>query len=228
MTYVFPPRSQPATAINESSLLFPINRIHCVGRNYAAHVREMGFDPDREPPFFFQKPSDAIMPNGATIPYPSDTSNLHHEVELVVAIGAGGRDIPVEQALNCVWGYAVGVDLTRRDRQLEARDRGRPWEPGKAFDHSAPLAPIVPVERCGHLTAGRISLSVDGEPRQRADLKQLVWSVAEVISALSRSWEVFPGDLIFTGTPEGVGPIARGQKVEASIDGLPSLAFSID
>lgn len=225
--YVFPPRPRPVAQVAGTSQQFPINRIHCVGRNYAAHIREMGFDPDREPPFFFQKPSDAYVASGAEIAYPPDTENLQFEIELVAAIGKGGRDIPVDEALDHIWGYAVGVDLTRRDRQLQARDRGRPWEPGKAFDKSAPMAPIVRATECGHLSRGRIWLTVNGATKQDADIGQLVWSVPEIVSTLSRSWELIPGDLIFSGTPEGVGPIQPGDHVEGGVDGLPPISFVI-
>jgi fumarylpyruvate hydrolase len=228
MTYVFPPRPQASAAIHGSRDLFPVNHIHCVGRNYAAHVREMGFDPNREPPFFFQKPADAIVPTGSSIPYPRMSSNVHHEIELVVAIGkASNQEIPVEEALDYVWGYATGVDLTRRDLQLIARDNGRPWEPGKSFDRSAPMAPIVPVSQCGHLDGAKVWLTVNGESRQSTTLNHLIWSVAEVISFLSRGWELFPGDLIFTGTPEGVGPVVKGDKVEGGIEGLPGVEFTV-
>ncbi len=227
MTYVFEPRPHPAAAIAGSDKLFPINRIYCVGRNYAAHIREMGFDPDREPPFFFQKPADAYVRSGASIPYPADTTNLQFEIELVAAIGKGGRDIALKDALNHVWGYAVGVDLTRRDRQFEARDRGRPWEPGKAFDRSAPMGELVSVDKCGHIERARISLSVNGEAKQDADVGQLIWSIPEVIAALSRSWELAPGDLIFSGTPEGVGTIKAGDKIEGNVEGLPPVSFTI-
>lgn len=228
MTYVFPPQPQASAAIHGASDRFPVNRIHCVGRNYAAHVREMGFDPNREPPFFFQKPADAIVPTGSTIPYPRMSENVHHEIELVVAIGkASVTEIPVEEALDYVWGYATGVDLTRRDLQLIARDNGRPWEPGKAFDRSAPMGPLVPVSKCGHLEGAKVWLTVNGETRQSTTLEYLIWSVAEVVSFLSRGWELVPGDLIFTGTPEGVGPVVRGDKVEGGIEGLPGVEFTI-
>lgn len=227
MTYTFAPRAQPVAAVQGSSDLFPVNRIHCVGRNYAAHAREMGFDPDREAPFFFQKPSDALVENGKDIPYPSNTKDVHHEIELVVAIGKQGKNIPLDKALEYVWGYAVGVDLTRRDLQLIARERGRPWEPGKAFDRSAPIAPIVPVAESGHLEGADIWLKVNGEPRQSSTIGHLIWSVAEVISILSESWDLLPGDLIFTGTPEGVGAIQAGDVVTGGVTGLPELSFKL-
>lgn len=226
-SFAFTPPPQASASILNSLKRFPVNRIYCVGRNYAAHIREMGFDPDREPPFFFQKPSDALVTSGNDVPYPLDTANLQHEIELVVAIGTGGENIAVDDALKHVWGYGVGIDLTRRDRQLEARDRGRPWEPGKAFDQSAPIAPLVPVEECGHVDKGRIWLTVNGETKQEADLRQLIWSTPEIIAALSRSCRLVAGDLIFTGTPEGVGPINPNDTVEGGVDGLPSVRLRI-
>jgi fumarylpyruvate hydrolase len=227
VTYVFPPQPQVTAAIKGSDELFPVNRIHCVGRNYAAHIREMGFDPDREPPFFFQKPTDALVANEVPIPYPASTENFQYEIELVAAIGKAGKDISIEDALDYVWGYATGIDLTRRDLQMAARERGRPWEPGKAFDRSAPMAPIVPVAECGHLEGAEIWLNVNGEQKQRSTVGHLVWSVAEVISILSKSWELIPGDLIFTGTPEGVGPLVAGDEVVGGVDGLPDVSFKI-
>lgn len=227
MTYVFPPRQQVAAPIKGSNLLFPVNRIHCVGRNYAEHVREMGFDPDREAPFFFQKPTDALVANDASIPYASSTSDLQHEIELVAAIGKAGKDVPVEDALDYVFGYATGVDLTRRDLQLAARDRGRPWEPGKAFDQSAPMTEIVPAAEVEVPHGASIWLKVNGEIRQQSTIGHLIWSVAEVVSILSQSWELIPGDLIFTGTPAGVGPLVRGDQVSGGIEGLPELRFAI-
>jgi fumarylpyruvate hydrolase len=227
MNFVFPPQPQASAAIAKSAQRFPVNRIYCVGRNYAAHVREMGFDPNHEAPFFFQKPANAVVGSGSDIPFPMNAENLHHEIELVVAIGKDGRNIKVENALDHVWGYGVGVDLTRRDRQLEARDKGRPWDLGKAFDRSAPLGELTPASVSGHIDTGRIWLRVNGEIRQDADLKQLIWSAPEVIATLSESFELLPGDLIFTGTPEGVGPLRAGDRVEGGIDGLPTLNFRI-
>lgn len=221
MNYVIPAPPQAAVAV-EGGGLFPVRRIWCVGRNYAAHAREMGAD-DREPPFFFAKPADAVVPGGGDIPYPPDTADLHHEVELVLAVGRAGREIAAEAALDHVWGYAVGVDLTRRDLQAEAKKAGRPWDLAKGFDRSAPISEIRPAALGGHLRRGRILLSVDGQVRQDADLADMTWNPAEIIAALSRSVELAPGDLIFTGTPEGVGPLARGQVAAAHIEGLPSL-----
>ena len=211
--------------------VFPVRRIYCVGRNYAAHAREMGGDPTREAPFFFCKPADAVVPVRAgtlgELAYPSATQDFHHEVELVVAIGRGGADIPVAQALDHVWGYTVGLDMTRRDLQGVLKSKGQPWEAAKAFGHSAPVAPLVPVEDCGHPAAAPIWLTVNGEARQHGDLADMIWSVAEIIARLSAYFRLEPGDLIFTGTPEGVGPVKPGDVVEAAVDGLASLALRI-
>lgn len=206
---------------------FPVRRIYCVGRNYAAHAREMGHDPDREPPFFFEKPTDAIVPTGSTIPYPKATEDYHHEIELVVAIGKGGDDIPQEAALDHVFGYAVGLDMTRRDLQGIAKKMGRPWDMGKGFDQSAPIAPIHPVSSVGHIDKGAIWLKVDGKITQNADIADLIWNVAETISYLSGLVRLEPGDLIYTGTPEGVGPVARGQRMDGHVDGLTDISITI-
>lgn len=218
MTYAFPPAPQPAVAIEGEEILFPVRRIYCVGRNYAAHAREMGGDPTREAPFFFAKPADAVVASGQTIPFPTNTHDLHHEIELVAAIGRGGSDIDPAQALGHVFGYAVGVDLTRRDRQGEMKTGGRPWEIGKAFDRSAPISAIR--RASGPPPQGRIWLDIDGERRQDGDLADLIWSVAETVAILSRSWELQAGDLIFTGTPEGVGPVRPGQAIVGGINGV--------
>jgi fumarylpyruvate hydrolase len=223
--YVLPPPAQPALPVEGTSALFPVRRILCVGRNYAAHRREMGGD-DREPPFFFAKPADAVVASGAAIAYPSMTSNLHHEIELVVALGDGGTDVPVDQALSLVWGYAAGVDLTRRDLQAAARDKGQPWEASKGFDASAPTGLIRPVARAGH-PQGAIRLSVNGAVRQDALISDMIWNVAEIISQASRLWRLAPGDLIFTGTPDGVGPLVRGDQVEGSIEDVGEVRFTI-
>ncbi|GAC1629475.1 MAG: fumarylacetoacetate hydrolase family protein [Nevskia sp.] len=208
---------------------FPVNRIFCVGRNYAAHAREMGRDPDREAPFFFMKPAQAAVDAAqrVTIPYPPMTKNFHHEVELVVAIGAGGRDIAVASALAYVYGYAIGLDMTRRDLQLEARDKGRPWEFGKAFAQSAPIGAIRRAQELGHVERGAIALSVNGQARQSSDLAKLIWSVAESIAQLSQYETLEPGDLIMTGTPEGVAAVLPGDAMRASIDGLGSIEVAI-
>jgi fumarylpyruvate hydrolase len=227
MTYAIDPPRQPSVAVAGSDARFPVRRIFCVGRNYADHVREMGNDPKSEPPLFFTKPADAVVESGAAIPYPSQTANLHHEVELVLAIGLGGADIAPANAPDHVWGYAVGVDLTRRDRQAEAKQAGAPWDAAKAFDHSAPIGALVPKAQAGPMTHARIWLSVNGETRQDADIDQMIWTIPEIIAALSRSWALAPGDLIFTGTPAGVGPLVAGDAVACGVAGLPELRFSI-
>lgn len=220
-----------AIPIAGSDQLFPVRRIYCIGRNYAAHAREMGSDPTREPPFFFQKPGDSIqviLPGEvAAHPYPPQTKNYHYEVELVAALDKGGRNIPVEKALACVYGYAVGLDMTRRDLQSEMKDQKKPWDIGKAFDHAAPVGPIHPVSKIGHLNAGEISLAVNGAVKQKADLSQMMWSVAEQISKLSQLFELKAGDLIMSGTPENVGPVIVGDTVTAKIAGLPDLEMKI-
>ena len=227
MSFVIPPSPQPSVEVAGSDERFPVHRVYCVGRNYAKHAREMGMDPDREPPFFFSKPADAVVANGTPVPYPPRTSNLHHELELVVAIGTGGSDIPLDSALAHVYGYAVGLDLTRRDQQFAARDQGRPWDVAKGFDHSAPVSAIRPAAEMGHLEQGAIWLEVNGEPRQRANLSEMIWSVPEIVAELSTYFELRPGDLIFTGTPEGVGPVKRGDSLVGGIDGLETLRITI-
>jgi len=207
---------------------FPVRRIYCVGRNYAAHAREMGHDPNREPPFFFMKPADAIVPNHSTMAYPTQTGDLHHEIEMVVALKGGGRDVPVERALDLVYGYAVGLDMTRRDMQNVAKKMQRPWDMSKGFDQSAPCAAISPVSEAGHPGKGAIWLKVNGELRQQGDLSDLIWSVAETISYLSGLVELAPGDLIFSGTPEGVGPVKRGETMVGHVDGLPDLTIKVE
>jgi fumarylpyruvate hydrolase len=203
--------------------LFPIRRVWCVGRNYAEHAREMGHDPDREPPFFFAKPADAVMPGGGDLPFPVGTKDLHHEIELVVAIGRAGAAIAEADALNHVWGYAVGLDMTRRDLQGEAKKTGRPWEMGKAFDRSAPMSALVPASRIGHPSTGAIRLHVNGALRQSADLKDLIWNVPETIAHLSRLVELAPGDLIMTGTPAGVAAVQPGDVLEGMVEGVGTL-----
>ena len=218
---------RPTVGIAGSAARFPVHRIYCVGRNYAAHAREMGSDPTREPPCFFTKPADAVVANGSAVRYPSRTANLHHEVELVVAIGKGGRHVPVAEALEHVFGYAVGNDLTRRDLQSHAKDNGLPWDVAKGFDHSAPISAIRPVSDGGHLSSGRIWLEVNGQARQDANLMELIWSVPEIVAELSTLFELQPGDLIFTGTPAGVGAVERGDSIVAGIDGLDTLRTTI-
>lgn len=210
----------------EGGGIFPVRRIYCVGRNYADHAREMGSDPDREPPFFFSKPADAAI-QGHAVPYPPQTQDLQHEVELVLALGGGGRDLSLEAADAAIFGYAVGVDLTRRDLQAEAKAKGRPWDMAKGFDASAPIGRILPRAAAALSGATRIRLSVDGGEKQNGGLAQMIWSPAEVIANLSAFVELKPGDLIFTGTPGGVGTLARGAKVRAEIDGLPRLIFTL-
>ena len=225
--YVLPPPAVPSVAVVGTDARFPVRRIFCVGRNYAAHAREMGRDPDREPPFFFLKPADTVVDNGATVPYPPETSNFHYEIELIVAIGKGGADIPVERALDHVYGYAVGIDLTRRDLQLQAREQGRPWDWGKGFDFSAPIAPLRRVEEVGHPKSGRIWLAVDGQVKQDSDIAKLIWPVPDIIAIASRSMELRPGDLIMTGTPEGVGPVKHGEVMTGGIDGLGEIKIAV-
>jgi fumarylpyruvate hydrolase len=227
MTYVFALPALPAVPVIDRSDRFPVHRVYCVGRNYAAHAREMGANPEREPPFFFTKPANALVANNTTIAYPPRTANLHHEIELVVALGKGGKDVPVAQALEHVFGYAVGNDLTRRDLQLAARDQGRPWDTGKAFDHSAPITAITPVAQRGHVSKGRIWLQVNGELRQQGDIADLIWSVPEIIAELSTLFELAPGDLIYTGTPAGVSAVKSGDRMEGGVEGLETLLTTI-
>lgn len=225
MDYAFPP---VVTSIPVMSMRpFPVRRIFCVGQNYAAHAREMGTDPDRSTPVFFTKPADAILPNGSVMPYPSATANLHHEIELVVALNLGGSNIPVEQANDYILGYAVGLDMTRRDLQSAARAKGMPWDMAKGFDHSAPISAITPEMYTGIIAKGKIELKVNGEVRQSSDLCNMIWSAPEIIHELSKLVELAPGDLIFTGTPEGVGPVVKGDKLEAAIAGLEPLLITV-
>jgi fumarylpyruvate hydrolase len=206
---------------------FPVRRVFCVGRNYAAHAREMGRDPDREPPFFFTKWAETVVPSGTTIAYPPETSNFHYEAELVVAIGKGGRNIAVEAALDHVYGYATGLDMTRRDLQLTAREQGRPWDTGKNVEQSSPLGPIHPAGEIGHPDSGAITLTVNGETKQSADLADLIWPVADVIAFLSTLYRIEPGDLIYTGTPAGVGPVVTGDVIVVAIAGLEPTTITI-
>jgi fumarylpyruvate hydrolase len=206
---------------------FPVRRIFCVGRNYAEHALEMGGNPEREAPFFFTKPADAVLTGGADMPYPTATANLHHEMELVAAIGTGGADIPVAQALQHVWGYAAGLDMTRRDLQNEAKKAARPWDMAKGFDHSAPIGDLVPAARLPDPTHGRIELKVNGAVRQSSDLSQMIWSVAETVAYLSTLVRLAPGDLIFTGTPAGVGAVGRGDVLEGSIEGVGAVRVRV-
>jgi len=226
MKYVIEPPAQAVISVAGTDALFPVRRIWCIGRNYAEHAREMGHDPNREPPFFFQKPSDAVVANRSTLRFPAKTRDLHHEIELVVAIGKAGRNIAVGQALEHVFGYAVGLDMTRRDLQNEAKKLQRPWEMGKSFDESCPVTAIVPASRTGHLRKGAIWLKVNGETRQSGDLGQQIWQVDEAIAYLSSYVALQPGDLIMTGTPAGVGPCKPGDRLEGHIDGLEELIVS--
>jgi fumarylpyruvate hydrolase len=221
----FDPPPQPVVPLLDEAALFPVRRIYCVGRNYAAHRREMGGGDDPDPPFFFSKPGDAVVPPRANPPYPSMTHNLHHEMELVVAIGAGGADVPPDAALDLVFGYAAGVDLTRRDLQSAYREKGQPWEGAKGFDASAPISAIK--RWSGPPPQGRIWISVNGQVKQDANVADMIWGVAAIISEASKLWRLEPGDLIYTGTPEGVGPLVRGDLVEGEIEDVGGLSFRV-
>ncbi|OZI74821.1 fumarylacetoacetate hydrolase family protein [Bordetella genomosp. 12] len=225
--YVIAAPERASAAVAGSSQRFPIRRVFCVGRNYAEHAREMGHDPDREPPFFFTKPADAVVPAQGTLPYPPLTEDLHHEIEMVVAIGKGGVNIAVDDALTHVWGYAVGLDLTRRDLQAQAKKLGRPWDWSKAFDASGPITPLRAASDIGHPQKGRIWLEVNGAVRQQGDLAELIWSVPEVIAAISRSVALQPGDLIFTGTPAGVAALQPGDVAHGGADGIGEFELTI-
>jgi fumarylpyruvate hydrolase len=230
MEYTFTPPAQAAVPVAGSTQMFPVHRVYCVGRNYVEHAKEMGHS-GREAPFFFIKPADALLPvaAGATgeMAYPGMTSDLHHEIELVVAIGKGGRDIAAADAGKHIWGYAVGLDMTRRDLQAEAKKLGRPWDTGKGFDQSAPIAPLHPVSETGLLEKGNIRLDVNGASRQNSDISKLIWNVAETIEHLSRYFELKPGDLIFSGTPEGVAAVQKGDVLEGAVDGLTPLRVKV-
>ncbi|MCS6945660.1 MAG: fumarylacetoacetate hydrolase family protein [Sutterellaceae bacterium] len=230
MGYVFAAPPQAVVPVSGSTDLFPVRRIYCVGRNYVEHAQEMGFC-GREPPFFFAKPADAVLPvaeaTTGELPYPPSTTDLHHEVELVVAIGRRAVAVSVEDAAALIWGYAIGLDMTRRDLQGEMKKQGRPWEVGKAFDFSAPIGPIRPVGQTGLITRGRIWLQVNGAPRQEGDVGRMIWNVAETIAHLSRYFALAPGDLIFTGTPAGVGPVQRGDLMEAGIEGVGQIRVRV-
>ena len=230
MSYVFNPPAVASVPVLGRPERFPVHRIYCVGRNYEEHAKEMGFT-GREPPFFFLKPADAIVPvevgTTGTMPYPTLTSNLHHEIELVVAIGKAGKNILAADALDYIWGYAVGLDMTRRDLQNDMKKQGRPWCIGKAFEHAAPIGPITPAAEAGDIAKATISLQVNGADRQRSDISKLIWNIAETIEHLSAAWELQPGDLIMTGTPEGVAAVVRGDVLEGRIDGLSPLSVKI-
>ncbi len=221
-SYAIDPPEIPSVPVAGGGSRFPVRRVYCIGRNYAAHAVEMGHDPDREPPFFFQKNPDNLDPSGE-FPYPPMSGDVHHEVELAVALKSGGTDIPIARALDHVWGYAVSLDMTRRDLQGEMKRMGRPWEIGKAFERSAPIGPIMPAEQTGHLSDGRIELEVNGELRQQGDLNQMIWKVPEMINYLSTYYELKAGDVLLSGTPSGVGPVVRGDRMHATIEGLGDL-----
>jgi fumarylpyruvate hydrolase len=225
--YVVTPPAPAAVAVVGDDARFPVRRIYCVGRNYVDHIREMKEADERDPPFFFQKPADAIVADGGVVPYPPITDDLQYEVELVVAIGQGGRDIPADRALGHIFGYAIGLDMTRRDRQRESGKKGLPWEIGKSFDHSAPCGPIHPVAAVGHKLAGRMSLAVNGETKQDTELGMMIWNVPEIVANLSRQYRLAPGDLIYTGTPAGVTPVKTGDVLVGAVDGLGTLTITI-
>ena len=225
--YVFAPPATVSVGVVGESARYPVRRIYCVGRNYAEHAREMGHDPDRELPFFFQKNPDNLVLDNKNFPYPTMTSNLHHEIELVVAMGQGGRDIQAANALSHVYGYALGIDLTRRDLQNEAKKTGRPWEIGKAFEHSAPMTDITPAAKSGHLSKGAIWLKVNGEVRQQSDLTQLIWNIPEIIAHLSAIFELRAGDLIMTGTPAGVAAVKPGDVMEGYCEGVGTIITKV-
>lgn len=231
MEFVFQPEAPVAVPVAGSQAHFAVRRVYCVGRNYAAHAREMGFDPDREPPFFFCKPTDAVVPVNAgetlELAYPAQTQNYHYEAELVAVIGKGGADIAVADALDHVWGYAVGLDMTRRDLQMKMREMGRPWEIGKAFDRSAPIGPIHRASEVGHFGRGGLWLTVNGETKQRSDVSHLIWSVAETVADLSKFFRLEAGDVIYTGTPEGVGAVKAGDALTVGVEKLGELHVRI-
>ena len=226
MSYVIPSWELPSLPVVNNEDRFPVRRIYCIGRNYAEHAKEMGMD-ERDPPFFFMKPTDAIVQNGAKIPYPPQTKNYHYEGELVVAIGGSASSISVADANNCIYGYGVGLDMTRRDVQIAAREMGRPWDMGKGFDKSAPCSEILPVTQIGHPEEGRIRLAVNGETKQDADIKDMIWNVPESISYLSGFVTLEAGDLIMTGTPAGVGPVISGDTIVVSVEGVTELTCTI-
>lgn len=225
--YVFAPHPVPALPIRNSDRLFPVHRIYCVGRNYAEHAIEMGHDPNREAPFFFQKNPDTLVKNGGDFPYPDASKDVHHELEMVVALKSGGKSIAVDKALDHVFGYAVGLDMTRRDLQGEAKKAGRPWEVGKAFEAAAPCSEIVAASEIGHPSKGAVWLKVNGETKQTGDLDQLIWKVPEMIAYLSGLFELRAGDLIYSGTPAGVGPVKRGDALHGGVDGVGELKITV-
>ena len=225
--HAVPAVPRPTVAVAGSAARFPVHRIYCVGRNYPEHAREMGARDERAPPFFFTKPADAVIEGGSVVPFPSRTASVHHEVELVVALGSGGRDIPAGAALACVYGYAVGIDLTRRDVQTKLKEQGKPWDVAKGFDHSAPIGRIVPAAGRSHPASGRIWLEVNGQPRQSGDLADMIWRVPEIVAELSSWFTLAPGDLIFTGTPAGVGALDPGDRVRGGVDGVGEVSITM-
>lgn len=225
--YIFTPPEQAAAAVRGTDRRYAVSRIFCVGRNYAAHAREMGGDPSREPPFYFTKPASALVPSGATVPYPPGTRDYHYEMELVIALGAPVFRVSPEVARAAIWGFAPGLDMTRRDLQAEAKKAGRPWDVAKGFEQSAVLGELVRTAECGAMDAGAITLAVNGETRQRGDLSDMIWNVAEIVANLSQFYHLKPGDLIYTGTPEGVGPVVPGDRLEGEIAGLGRIALTI-
>jgi fumarylpyruvate hydrolase len=226
-SFVIAPPPVPVLPVEGEAAVFPVRRIYCIGRNYAAHAIEMGGDPTREPPFFFQKNPDNVVTGGGDFPYPDHSGDVQYEVELVVALGSGGANIPPAEALACVWGYGVGLDMTRRDLQAECKKAGRPWEIAKAFEASAPCSALAPASRIGHPARGEIRLDVNGETRQRGDLDQLIWTVPEIIAHLSRYFTLAPGDLIMTGTPSGVGPVRKGDRLTGVVAGVGSVTARV-
>ncbi len=227
MGYVISPPSIPSLPVQGTSDTFPVRRIYCIGRNYAEHAIEMGHDPNKEPPFFFQKNPDNLLPADQAFPYPPKSEDVHFELELVVALKGGGTNVPVERAMDLVYGYAVGLDMTRRDLQGEAKKLGRPWEIGKAFEHSAPCGPIVPAEKVGQLTQGAVILEVNGEIRQKGDVNQMIWKIPEMISYLSDYFTLAPGDLIMSGTPAGVGAVKRGDVMRGRVEGVGEITVRV-
>lgn len=225
--FVIPAPTVPSLPVAGSARRFPVRRVYCVGRNYAAHAIEMGHDPDREDPFFFQKNPDGLLPGGGRFPYPTATGDVHHEIELVVALASGGTHIAVEDALTHVYGYAVGIDMTRRDLQAAAKKAGRPWEAAKAFEHAAPCSAVSPAADVGHPVRGAVTLEVNGEMRQSGDLAQLIWKVPEIISHLSGLFTLAGGDLVFTGTPAGVGPVACGDRLRGRVEGVGEIEVAV-
>jgi len=227
MEFVVTPQPVPAVSVTGSEDFFPVHRIYCVGRNYADHVKEMGGDPKQEPPVFFSKPATALVLENEDVSYPQATNDLHHEVELVVALKSGGKDIALESALDCVYGYAVGIDFTRRDLQTIAKNKGRPWDVAKGFDQSAPISSIRPSSECGHPVDAQIQLKINNEIRQQANINEMIWTVPEIISELSKFFELKSGDLIYTGTPAGVAAVQAGDRLTATIEGVGELGFNI-